>query len=262
MTTLFDMTLQVARQVTDAIVEGTATNGSATTLTDTNLTQANGHFARGTLWIKSGTHQNKVVSVTSFAANVLTFPTLTTSIGTPRYAVLPEDPFPYSQIVGAINSALDDSRAWVLKKDDTLTGDGETLEFTLPTGVYNEAKVKMHDLDEPTTRLTAAHWEEIDGKLRFDNGHAPIDGWVIHIWYKSRHAELTAYSDTIDNSLNLEWLRWRATEILLTWAMRRYQNRPDMRIEEFLNQAMKQAQTLRPHREPLVIVKTANARDW
>ena len=110
MTTLFDLTLQVAKQVTE-VIEGTATAGSATTLTDAaTLRYPRGFFTRGALWIKSGTHQGKIVTPTDFADGVLTFATLTTSVGTPRYAVIPEEPYPYPQIVLAINSALDDSQ--------------------------------------------------------------------------------------------------------------------------------------------------------
>ena len=262
MTTLFDLTLQVAKQVTE-VIEGTATAGSATTLTDAaTLRYPRGFFTRGALWIKSGTHQGKTVIPTDFADGVLTFATLTTSIGTARYAVIPEEPYPYPQIVLAINSALDDSRAWVLKKDDTLTGDGETLEFTLPSGVYDVAKIQQFDPAYPDTRFLSNHWTEQAGKLVFDRNHEPVDGWTIRIWYKGKHSELTTYSDTLDNSLSVEWLKWKAVENLLTWSMRRYQNKPEMQLDQFLNQAMDRVSKLRPRREPLVMIRTASAIDW
>src|SRR3989304_2960552 len=73
MTTVFDTSLQVMKHVTD-VLEGTATDGSATYLKDVeNLIQANEYFDRGTIWIKSGTHASKVVKVTGHANNKLTF---------------------------------------------------------------------------------------------------------------------------------------------------------------------------------------------
>ena len=262
MTTLFDLTLQVARQVTE-VIESTATAGSATSLTDAaTLTYPDGHFTGGTLWIKSGTHQGKLVTPSAFQSGVLTFPTLTTTIGTPRYAVIPESPYPYRQIVTAINNAFDDARAWILKSDATLTGDGSTTEFTLPAGVSDVAKVEVYDAAYPYTKFISTHWAEVNGKLVFDNATPPVDGWTIRVWYQARHDDLNAYTDALDNSLRVEWLKWKACENLLTWAMRRYQNKPEMQLDQFLNQALDRVKVLRPRTEPLVVVRTAGTPDW
>lgn len=262
MTTLFDLTLQLAKQVTE-VIEGTATAGSATSLTDAaTLTYQDGYFLRGALWIKSGTHQGKTVSVTASTPGALTFATLTTSVGTCRYAVIPENPFPYRQLVTAINNAFDDARAWILKSDTSLAGDGDTTEFTLPAGVYNVAKVECYDPAYPYTKFLSTHWQEQNGKLVFDNAFPPVDDWTIKVWYQARHDDLNTYTDALNNSLSVEWVKWKAAENLLTWAMRRYQNKPEMQLDQFLNQALDRVKTLRPRTEPLIMVHTASVPDW
>lgn len=257
MKTLADLTLSVARQVTE-VTDGTATAGTTSSLTDTSLTQANGTFTNGTLWIRSGTHAGKVFTVTSHLAGVLSFATVTGAIAAGvRYSLIPETPYPYKQIVAAINSAMDDDRAFILAEDATLTGDGETLEFSLPEGVYNVVKVTQHDPGDTTTRFISTHWREQGGKLRFDNGVPPFDGWVLHLWSQTRHAEFTTYSDQLDASLNAEWIKWRACVDLYLWAMRKYHTDPPMKVEELLNMALKKSDALRPRLEPLLIVRTA-----
>ena len=120
MTTLAEITLKVAREITE-VLPGTATAGDATYLTDTvNLTQQNAYWDRGRVWLLSGTHSGKTAIVTGYSANKLTFATFSTSVGTPRYAVA-RDIFPYRQLQQAVNSALDEIR--VLSEDTTLTGD-------------------------------------------------------------------------------------------------------------------------------------------
>lgn len=73
MTTAYDVSLQAIRQVTDWM-NGIATDGAANYLKDVNsLTQQNQYWDKGVLWIRSGTHANKVVKITAHANNKLNF---------------------------------------------------------------------------------------------------------------------------------------------------------------------------------------------
>lgn len=77
MTTVFDVSLQIMRHVTD-VLESTATDGGNTFLTDRrHLTQENEYFQHGTLWLRSGDHAGQTVRVTGHASNRLTFEYLT-----------------------------------------------------------------------------------------------------------------------------------------------------------------------------------------
>ena len=230
MTTLADITLKVAREVAD-VMDGVATAGSTTTLIDTNtLIQAAQYWKGGTLFIKSGTHAGKVFYVTSFDNNALTFAAQTGAIvANVRYAVM-RGLFPWQQVIVAVNQALEST--YVTAEDTSMSGDGSTLEFSLPTGVYN---IKRVNFGRNTEILISNHWREINGKLRFDYGYAPVNGYTIRVVYRGVHPEMAVYSDTISNEINVEWLRYKAAEQLLWWGVSVYGNIPEYRIEEKMN---------------------------
>lgn len=254
MTTVADIALKVAREVTD-VVDGVATAGATTSLTDTNtLIQSNQYWDRGTLFIKSGTHAGKVLAITGHALNALTFSALGSAIAAgDRYSVI-RGIYPWQNIMTAIMQAMDGTH--VTGEDYSLTGDGETLDFTLPAGVYDIKRVlfKRDNMEW----LASNHWAEINGKLRFDYGYAPVDGDKIHIFYKGQHADLSLYSDEISNEINVEWLKYKAAEQLLWWGVSMYGSLQEYRIEERMNKVMNALKNKRPRYDgPDIIVHTA-----
>jgi hypothetical protein len=367
MTTLAEMALKVAREVTD-VMDGVAMTGSATTLTDSvNLIQAAQFWKVGTLFIKNGTHAGKVIYVKEFSSNRLTFDSLSsvlcvqqvetatvlgtvtgngnatvivtaagmtgspktvsvavlnldsasavggkirTALGTdtdisnfftiggsganiiltakvavandttmnisidngtctgltaaptsanttagvagPRYAVM-RGVYPWQQIVTAINQALEST--YIDGFDQTLIGDGETVEFTMPTGVYDIKRVES--LRDSELVSVSNHWREVNGKLRFDYGYAPVDADVINIVYKDQHAVLDTYEDTISSEINVEWLKYKAAEQLLWWGVNVYGNIPEYRIEEKMNKVLAMLKGKQPRRDgPDIILHT------
>lgn len=259
MTTLLDISLKVAKEVMD-VIEGTATGGSTTTLVDSALgALPDDHFNNGRLWIKSGTHADKIFQVTDFATSTgtVTFAAVVGAIAAGvRYAIA-RNSYPWDQIVSAIQRALDST--WVTGIDSTLEGDGETLEFTLPTGVYDVKRVEFEDTAQANTgRRNSTHWRETStGKLRFDYGYAPIDGYTIHVYYRDQHAELTDYSVVISNEINVEWLKWAAAQELLWWGVSMYGQQVEYRIEERMNKVITMLKGKTPRREPDIIIHTA-----
>jgi hypothetical protein len=142
-----------------------------------------------------------------------------------------------------VNGALDEVR--VLEVDATLEGDGETLEFSLPAGISNVDHIEIEeDGTTPARKSPSHHWLEKGGKIRFDYGYAPADGDTIHLWYKTYHDEMSAYSDTIHEDVNEEWLKWRACEHALYWGIKQYQNASEYRLEELMNKAMERQKGL------------------
>lgn len=262
MTTLLDVSLKVAKEVMD-VIEGTATGGSTTTLADTVLLASfpNDHFNNGRLWIKSGTHAGEIYTVTDFTTTtgVATFASVTGAIAAGvRYAIARNN-YPWDQIVSAIQRALDST--WVTGIDSTLEGDGETLEFTLPTGVYDVKRVELQDTAVANSeRNNSTHYKETTtGKLRFDYGYAPRDGYTIHVYYRDQHAELTDYSVVISNEINVEWLKWAAAQELLWWGVSMYGQQVEYRIEERMNKVITMLKGKTPRREPDIIIRTAGA---
>jgi len=254
MTTAAEIGLRAARLVTD-VMNGTATAGSVTSLTDTNnLIQPNAHWDRGTVFILSGTHEGKVAAVTGYASNRLTFSSLGSAIAAGvRYAVM-RGVYPWEQILTSMETAL--SWTHVTDVDNTLEGDGETLEFTLPTGVYNVKGVQF--LRDGKTYLASNHWREINGVLRFDPYYAPADDDVITVIYRKAHDTLTSYSVEINSEINTDWLVYKTAEDLLWWALGTYNSAQEYRIEERMNRVMAELKTKTARRDgPDIVLRTA-----
>jgi len=236
MTTLHDISLKVAQLVTD-VLDGVATAGAATSLTDTNnLIQNNQYWDRGSLWIRSGNHTGKVLSVTGFISNKLNFATLgaTPIAAGDRYSVA-RSAYPWNQIVSAIRQALDETHAE--GDDNSHIGDGEILELVLPVGVWD---VKRIEFERPgyQRRIPSHHYQIKDQTLRFDYGYAPCNGDIVHIIWRDTHPELTSYSTEISEEINLEWLKNKAAEVLLYWGAAQYSKNPEYMIEERMNRVM------------------------
>lgn len=262
MTTVYDISLRVAKEVMD-VIESAATGGSTTNLTDTFLANFPAdHFNNGRVWIKNNLHANKVLVVSDFAisagSGVVTVPTLASVITSGTRYALARNTYPWDQIVSAIQQALDST--WVTGIDSTLEGDGETLEFTLPTGVFDLQKIYTENTAVAHgPQYISNHWKETaTGVVRFDFGYAPRDGETIHIHYRSRHADLADYSTVISNEINLEWLKYKAAhELLYNFGMPTYGPAPEYRIEERLNKVINAGKMLTPRMIPDIRIQTA-----
>lgn len=178
----------------------------------------------------------------------------TAGVAGPRYAVA-RQMYPWEMIVSKIQSALDET--WVTGEDESLIGDGTTLEFNLPAGVYDIVDVKFERPSITGYMPPSHHWNELPGILRFDYGYAPVDDDVIHIYYRKPHDELSAYGDTISAEINRDWLALSAARELLFWGAGMYGLKTDM-IEDRLNKVMGmlKGKTARIQ-GPSIILKTA-----
>lgn len=258
MTTLAEITLRVARLITD-VIEGYATDGTDTSLTDTdNLTQINQYFKQGTVWMLSGANAGKVLKIKTYATNRVTFGvTLDDAIAADdRYAIA-KGVYPYQRIVGAIRDAL--LETYVIKEAVSdppvdITGDGETLVFTLPEGA---SQVVAVELEHPDThhKYPSHHWTEREGSLIFDTGIPPFKDWIIHPYTRQDHPELIADDDEIDPEISIEWLRWKAAEYALYWAVEAYGPVAEYRVEERLNRVLAKSKGLLS-RKPLLLVRS------
>lgn len=262
MTTLAQLTLRLARIVTD-VLDGEATTGATTSLTDTvNLVQNNQYWDRGTLWILSGTHAGKVLAVTGYVSNKLSFASLgaTAIAAGNRYAVA-RAIYPYQVLVSKLHAALDETYVIAdgspVAPTADITGDGETLSFALPAGVSRLARVEIEDTTTtPATRSPSHHWEERDGYILFQPGYAPWDEYTIHPYYRTAHTAMTLATDTLSTQINAEWLVWKAAEYVLYWGVQTYGDAKEYRIEELLNRVLAKQKGMYP-RKPAMIVKTS-----
>lgn len=257
MLTLADISLAVTRIVTpENIISGTATAGTITSLTDTvNLTTPTAYFDKGILWMQSGTNSGKVLTVTGNPSNKLNFAALTDAIAAgDRYSVA-RPIYPYNQIVSAIHQALDET--YVEGENATLTGDGTTLEFNLPTGVWDVKKVRIENAAYPENCYFSNHWKEQSGKIKFDYGYPPDDDYSIRLYFRDQHPQLTAATSEIDSEIDTNWLKYKAAEYLLNWGMGVYKAAAEYRIEERMNLVLAQQKKLTARRGgPDLIIRT------
>jgi hypothetical protein len=255
MTTLARVTLSLARIITE-VLEGEATAGNATTLTDTlRMVQPNQYWDRGTLWVLSGTYAGRVLAVTAYAQSKLTFPAITPStlVATDKYA-LGRAIYPWDRLVAAVNDALDEVR--VIQEDTSLTGDGETVEFNVPVTVDTIRRVNFKDPQNPAYKPPSTHWKQWGSKLRFDYGYAPPDDWTIILGHETDHPTLALYNDEVNSEVNIEWLRWKAAEFALYWGAKTYGDDKGYNIEILMNRVREQQKGLYPT-TPIITVRTA-----
>lgn len=259
MTTVFDITLEMMRHVAD-VLNGKATDGGATSLEDTRmLTQENEYFRGGTLWLKSGDLARTAVMVDGHANQRLTFEALDEAIVSGvRYSVT-HGAFPLEQMYGAIQTALDET--WVTGHDESLTGDGETLRFTLPVGVREIKEIWFERASENDRRGILTHWDvdHTTGELVFEDGYPPRDADVLHVYHKTRHDEVVDYTTEIHAEINQHWLTLAAARELLFWGRAMYgDKRPTLMIDDRLNKILNALKGKRARLGlPEVMMKTA-----
>lgn len=217
--------------------------GGSTTITLTSKT-AQSNAALLNVSLDNGTCSGITPAPTS--ANT------TAGVAGPSYSVI-RGAYPYRQIIQAINQALEETH--ITGDDDTLIGDGETLEFTLPNDVFDVKRVEYERYGY-NERFPSHHWRELGTVIRFDYGYAPVDADVIHLIYRKPHDILTSYSDTIDQEINAEWLKYAAAAKLLLWGASQYGKTPEYMIEERMNIVLLALKTKRARRDIDIVIKT------
>jgi len=246
LTTLAEICLQTARMLGE-VMDGVATGGSSSGLIDTvNLTQSSGFWDGGVLWILSGTHAGKMVSVLSFSGNKLTIDDLGSSVSGATYAVS-RGQYPLRILKMGINSALGATRRVDL--DISLSVSDED-QVSLPASI---GEVVGLEIDEDGEISINTHYEVKDGVLYLGSDQSG----TLRIQHLTSHSALSTDSAEVPVEINLEWLRWAALVHILRWGMRNLQNDPVYDVGEFLNEAYKRVERLKPTRQVILRLRTA-----
>lgn len=210
MTTLVDVMLEVAR-IVDLVREGTATDGSTTQLTDSNIDEPNDSYRGGTLWLLSGDNDGACEVIKSHGeGGVLTLKnTLSNAIAAGVSYAVAGRKFPKHVLKQAVQMVLRETD--IMGKDETLEVTADTQVYTLPTGVYDVRRVEVQTNEsEPYDYRINQHWREQNGSIYFDPTFEPITaGMTIRLWYAKPHGEI-AESGSIDNALDIQYLKWAA----------------------------------------------------
>lgn len=246
MTTLAEVGLQIARMLGE-VMDGASTGGSSSGLIDTvNLTQTAGYWDGGTLWILSGTHSGKMVPVLSFSGNKLTIDDLGSTISGATYAVA-RGHFPLRILKMGVNSALAETQRVDL---DTSVSVSDEDSVTLPAGIGEVVGV---EIDEDGDISINTHYEVIDGVLYLGSDQSG----TLRIQHLTSYSALSTYSSVVPAEINLEWLRWAALVHILRWGMRALQSDPIFDVNEFMNEAYKRVDRLKPTNRVILKLRTA-----
>jgi hypothetical protein len=268
MTTLADLTRQVARLVTRTVIGATTSApGNGTQIIDTvNLAIfPDNNFVGGTAWITSGANAGRSRAVTAFSdtndrLTVAAFPSNIASGVT--FEVAASDFVEYRDLRQAVNMALREIGK-IIDKDEMTTIVDDQLIYSLPTGVAHVTKIEI--LEDPAATNEKPkinnHWEEIDGELVFEMYREPntTDGTKIRIRYEKFHAELVNDTDTLDNQVDEEYLVYLAARQAMRLAYKRFGKAGTDTIPEWLNEAIEEAKKhVKPNQnKPRLRVKTA-----
>lgn len=224
-TTLASMTLDVARILTD-VVESTATSDGAaggTTIVDSGIPRYDlneNHFKGGTTWVLSGTRIGTSKKVSAFSSGTGTYTVSAyagrISSGVSYAASLSY--YPQDVLRRAVNIALQNISPIMALDTDTTVADQES--YSLGSGVRNVKLIEIaSSLVAPYNFVVNSTWEEKNDKIYFDPGTQPMsDGYTINLWYSTYPgSELTTDVGAISSYYPIEWLKWEAAVVALTW---------------------------------------------
>ncbi len=263
MTTLAEITLQIAEKITN-VVKGSATKaGSATSLTDVTRTEASGYFTEGVIWFLSGDNDGASTRIKNWdeAGKTFRFAAQSNSVSDEdEYAAIGRE-YPRERIIRAVNEALDEIGR-TPTTDTSLAADG-SVSYSLPAGVSELLRVDVDQGSDDEDWQEHRNWYVEGGTLYFDppDFEPDSDEGTIRLTYLSDHSELSDDTDTLDRHIDDVWLAWAAAEILLEWRNDK-RGGQDASVARRLEKAtvMKQVMSKRDKRPH--VIKTPHMAKW
>ena len=249
MTTLFDATLALARILMRVHQGDASANGAAgkTTLVDTTRVEPNDFYhltgaGGGVIWFLSGTNDELSRAITNWvnATGTFTFAAVTAQTVTgDDYAVCPID-WSRDELIEAINAARQTIGS-VPAEDESLVTVADQMDYDLPSGVYNVLRVEeAQSTSSPYLYVPHSHWEEIGGKISFDEDTQPkTTDYKIRLTYSVAPTDLTTDAGTISDYVHIDLLKWVAA----VHALRR--RRGDPEFTGLLNEALKREEEMK-----------------
>ena len=215
MTTFYDVIKKVVQQIADARI-GVSTDGSTTTLVDTNLDAPNDYYNKGIILLDQPIPTVRKVTDWDSTTFTFTFPSISNAIvAGVNYSVVNER-FPLDVLKMAVNHALIDDIGLIMGIDETLTGIADVERYALLDGVYDVRRVEIGEEDEDWK--VNYQWIEELGELRF-LGNKPEDGKTIRLHYAHTHEELIDLDDEIDPQIPIDLIVHAACVYCLQWRL-------------------------------------------
>lgn len=298
MTTVFELTLTMMRHVTD-VLNGTATDGATTSLTDTRLlTQENEYFRGGTLWIRSGSHAGKAIRVDGHVSQKLTFEALASAVCTQQVetgtvagtvtgngnaavvvtaAAMPNSPktvsaemvseWTASQAAANIRTALNADAD--VKAFFTVGGSGTEVTLTTKIARGNDPTMNLSIDNDTCTGLTPAPTSAnttagVAGpRYSVTHGAFPLEQMYGAIQAALDETWVTGHDESLTgDGETLRFTLPAGVRELLFWGRAIYgEKRPTLMIDDRLNKVLNALKGMRARLGlPEVMIKTAGGR--
>jgi len=227
MTTLFQLTLDLARLISD-VFESTATaSHSATSMTDSANTEDTSYWVGGTIWWLTGLNIGKTAIPTVFAATVFTYLTTTTLCEAGDAYACCIDEYPRRILRQKINQALRKIGSPELQ-DASLVTVANQEEYDIPTVVAPGEIEKIFrveiaaSLTSPYKYEPVTNWRVIGAHLHFIGEDIPgIAGYKIRLTYKPKFVELTTDAGVVSDLISYDRILWKAAVLALQWNFKR-----------------------------------------
>jgi hypothetical protein len=240
MTTLFDLTYRVAREL-GILSEGTATGGSTSSIVDTNdRTEANDYWNLGSAWITydgagagaAPQGQYKEISDFVLATGTITLrSTLTAAVAsTDRYAIS-DRRFPLHVLIQMVNQAITDLGRIPVTDKTSLTTASDKTEYTLPTAVLPDSLrqvfLQLDNSDSDNNQWVELYnWSvEVTATSTADILILPLEpesGYKLKIVYVAVHPELVSYNSVLSETVPIERVIYNAAYLVLKWWRDKY----------------------------------------
>lgn len=213
MTTLFDVTRSLSKMITRSM-SGVATDGTDSTLVDSELVLMPGDFKDGTIWITSGDNAGKALRILSAGGGTITFTTQADPVIAGDTYTISDSTFPLRLLEGTINRVLEVYPVQ-RRSDDDIVVDTTTpiyalLDSTSPPAfnIRNVLRVEIEEGDADSENWTVLRtWREdpMNQTLTIKGLGSSDDGARLRITYEAKHGEVSG-STEIDPQVDLDYL--------------------------------------------------------
>ena len=217
MTTLFDVTLDLARMIRGVRRHKVATvTDSGHTMTSPTMENLAGEYVDGTIWVVTGDCAGKFATIKRAVAQKLTIADGDVVVEPGDVVMIcPRVDFTLDNLIDAVNSVL--YRYPVLSMDDSLTWNSNQLVYQKPVGVSDIRRIQIENTNNDGTYTISHCWlEDKDGFIRFHTAQSLYaDGGKMQIFYRKLHGAVYEADDEINEYVDLVYLRNMA--ILYLW---------------------------------------------
>lgn len=261
------------RAIHDDIVDGVATDGNATTITDSSLS-GKYQTAKFKNWVAFISRTNDGLSpqgkygIISAYVNTgsATIPTVTDAVQAGDEYAFCKGSIPLYTLIKLCNDGLK-ALGRIPLVNTSLTLSASTIRYTLPAAIKGR-KPSLVYFREPTTfvRVHAPNWEiepaasgsaatlvfkKQSAVLNTTNVFQTYNGYTIVVHYEGIHEPLTAYNSPVNETIHDELAVAACVEKALSWKVYPRQRKIDKENWALAKQAMEEAKRQYPIELPI-----------